>query len=129
MTSDKHGDDGAETSSSASSQQDEFKPSSEAERKEYAHRVWLGVAKSLVAILEGDETADKVQAAHISVARQWLADNGVRSDNLDNPPGEVDVATEELARQVRELSLPEDHHDDPENWPSRLEQHHDEGNL
>lgn len=120
-----------------------FELSSEMERKIWLHRIWVAQAKALVAVLETDEPG-KLQAATLNTARQFLADQGVRSDTLDNPVGDVDPATEELVASLKGLGVgdgddegagalpkaePEPAGDDHQDWPDRLEIHHDEGNL
>ena len=117
------------------SETDEWERSTEAERKELLHRLWLAEARAMLAILENTAPSD-LQAAQLAAARAFLSDNGVRSENLGNPPGTVDTLTEELAESVRALadvgegSLPEaDDHQQEQDWPERLEKHHEEGNL
>ncbi len=100
----------------------DFERSSEAERKEILHRIWVAQAKALAAILENTEPG-KLQAAQLNTARQFLADNGTRSDTLDNPAGDVDPATEELVATLKKLNiedgaLPEAQEQD---WSARME--------
>ena len=118
----------------------EWERSSEAERKELLHRLWLAEARAMLAVLENTAPGD-IQAAQLAAVRAFLADQGVRSDNLDNPAGVIDPMEKELAAQVRALevgdgdgdgdgALPEaGSADGDKDWPSRLEQNHDEGNL
>ena len=100
----------------------DFELSSEMERKTWLHRIWVAQAKALVAVLETDEPG-KLQAAQLNTARQFLADNGTRSDTLDNPAGDVDPAVEELVATLKKLNiedgaLPEAQEQD---WSARME--------
>ena len=104
--------------------QKEWERSSEAERKNLLHRLWLAEARAMLAILENTAPAD-LQAAQLAAARAFLRDNGARSDNLGNPPNAIDPMTEELSRQVRALqsddgesALPEAGDDE---WPGKMD--------
>lgn len=108
--------------------QEAFERSSEAERKELLHRIWVAQAKALVAALETNEPG-KVQAATLTAARQFLSDNGTRSDTLDNPAGDVDPATEELVATLKKLNIEDGALPEApagEDCPTRLEEQ--EGN-
>ena len=78
----------------------------------------------MLTVLENAEPGN-IQAAQLSAVRAFLADQGIRSDNLGDPPGTVDPMTEELAAAVRALqsddgesALPEVSGDE---WPGKMD--------
>ena len=78
-----------------------------------------------MAVLETDEPG-KLQAAQLNTARQFLADNGTRSDTLDNPEGATDPATEELSAQIKALTIEDvealpEAQEAGEHWPEHME--------
>jgi hypothetical protein len=61
--------------------------STEKERQEVLHRIWLAQAKALAETLE-NTPPQELQAATLNVARQFLSDNRITSDSLKDQSGE-----------------------------------------
>jgi hypothetical protein len=64
--------------------EDEAMTKDRTDREALLRRIWEAQAEALAKILE-TTPPEKLQAATLNVARQFLADNGVRKDALDTP--------------------------------------------
>src|SRR5262245_51935964 len=78
--------------------------STEKERQEVLHRIWLAQAKALLAALENPE---KAQAATLNVARQFLTDNGITNDSLKDARRHAHDGLEAALRAMDEAGLDE----------------------
>jgi hypothetical protein len=78
--------------------------STEQERQELLHRLWLAQTRALVQKIESTP-ATELEAATLNVARQVLSDNGISTDTIAAAPGQDD----KHARVMREAiaSLPD----------------------
>jgi hypothetical protein len=61
--------------------------STEAERRELLHRLWLAQTRALVEKIE-TTPATELEASTLNVARQVLSDNGVSTDTIEPAKGE-----------------------------------------
>jgi hypothetical protein len=61
--------------------------STERERQELLHRLWLAQTRALVEKIETTPATD-LEAATLNVARQVLSDNGITTDTITPAPGE-----------------------------------------
>lgn len=61
--------------------------STETERQELLHRLWLAQTRALVEKIESTP-ATELEAATLNVARQVLSDNGISSDTIAPARGE-----------------------------------------
>jgi len=88
--------------------------STQQERAEVLHRIWLAQAKKLADRLEGTPSSD-LEASLLNVARQFLSDNGINADTLKHAdPAASPVRS--LAAEIGEIvtDLP----DMSVNWPN-----------
>ncbi|WP_119302922.1 hypothetical protein [Dongia deserti] len=94
--------------------------STDDERREVLHRIWLAQAKALAQTLE-NTPADELQAATLNVARQFLSDNGITTDSLKLQTGEVPHWSDVLAGLPSADELDELNQDSPAlpapEWP------------
>lgn len=78
--------------------------STQQERSEVLHRIWLAQAKKLAERLEATPAGD-LEASLMNVARQFLSDNGINADTLKHAdPGACPAR--EAAALLADLDLP-----------------------
>ena len=86
--------------------------STEKERNDWLHRLWVAHTKKLIEKIE-NTPADELDAATLNQSRQLLSDNGVNSASLQQQTGELAPWQHRLPSQAAveamdELNQPDD---------------------